>query len=540
MFKKLYLPALLISLITACGDSKTTAEQDNIAPVANAGEDIQVIEGATVVLDASLSSDDGVIATYFWQQVAGASIELVQQNAKTITFQTPEITQEQTLSFELTVTDNKGSVNSDTVTVIVSPYIANVHQQAIILTEDYHAKFGSSILETGNNQLLIITLNENNINGSDLKVARYNKDLTLDLSYGEQGYANIPENLLNNLFDGDSWNKPLITQAQLMPDDSLVFGGQSFAWDGELLLNEHRSYFVSLSNEGKLSEDIGQNGIIEDQPANENIRFGEDLSVSNDGSIIYLYSASAQRLSSVTKYLKNGDVDQTFGVNGIVDFPNTELDNIKALADGSFIIVGEKSSTEVGGDLETGRLDLIVFKLTPDGSIDTNFGNEGSVTFPTEWAQDYETFVIGNDIYIGASQLYPENGQYRSAFAKLDITGNKNAIFGEEGLLFIDGYEGSRLQHFAVQNNQLTTFNYNGQENSYDIFTYDFSGNSVDIFDGTSALSGQEFNISNSVYSNRMILNHGFLQDNTGDIFFINDSYNNGSATLIKYSIEAQ
>ena len=96
----------------------------NHAPVADAGPDQTVDEGATVFLDGSASFDpDGtVIDDYFWEQTGGTSVALSDPYAMQ-----PSFTASQggstfyTLTFRLTVTDDGGLTASDTVTIHVKP-----------------------------------------------------------------------------------------------------------------------------------------------------------------------------------------------------------------------------------------------------------------------------------------------------------------------------------------------------------------------------------------------------------------------------------
>lgn len=96
----------------------------NSAPTAIAGADQTVNEGDTVTLDGSASSDvDGTIASYSWTQTAGtSSVTLSDASSARPIFTAPDVGPEgDTLTFELTVTDNDGatSTTADTVNVIV-------------------------------------------------------------------------------------------------------------------------------------------------------------------------------------------------------------------------------------------------------------------------------------------------------------------------------------------------------------------------------------------------------------------------------------
>ncbi|QUC65419.1 hypothetical protein NsoK4_04020 [Nitrosopumilus sp. K4] len=91
----------------------------NHAPVSNAGSDQSIGTSVLVTLDGSGSSDpDGDTITYSWTQTSGTLVTLSDETAESPTFTSP--VSADTLVFELTVTDDKGSSDTDSVTIVVS------------------------------------------------------------------------------------------------------------------------------------------------------------------------------------------------------------------------------------------------------------------------------------------------------------------------------------------------------------------------------------------------------------------------------------
>src|SRR5262249_40982777 len=111
-------PAVTVSIIVLAA---------NDAPIADAGVDQTVGEGALVTLDGSASSDpDGDTLKFAWTQTAGTpTVTLTNGNTSKPTFRAPFVppSPPTQLTFQLTVTDTGGLTASDTVNVDIVPML---------------------------------------------------------------------------------------------------------------------------------------------------------------------------------------------------------------------------------------------------------------------------------------------------------------------------------------------------------------------------------------------------------------------------------
>ena len=113
---------ILTSLLSGCwwDNKKSSNSAKNQIPIANAGADQTANELSLITLDGSASSDpDGSIAKYEWKQTAGTSVTLSDASVAKPTFTAPDVAADETLTFELTVTDDKKASANSTVKVSV-------------------------------------------------------------------------------------------------------------------------------------------------------------------------------------------------------------------------------------------------------------------------------------------------------------------------------------------------------------------------------------------------------------------------------------
>ncbi len=94
---------------------------ENTAPLARAGNDEVAIAGQRVLLDGSRSSDpQRDELSFHWTQTGGAEVQLGNAEAAVAAFTAPDVNEETTFAFDLTVNDGEFDA-SDSVTVTVLP-----------------------------------------------------------------------------------------------------------------------------------------------------------------------------------------------------------------------------------------------------------------------------------------------------------------------------------------------------------------------------------------------------------------------------------
>src|SRR5215210_7382576 len=126
-------------------DTQSDSVANNSPPIANAGNDLIGKPNGQVILDASKSSDPDAgdtIVSYQWEQKSGPAAEINDQASPTPIVTLPDVDEDSTIVFSLTVND--GSIDSeeeDTVSIVVDyvDELANDVQQRVLKPADITA-----------------------------------------------------------------------------------------------------------------------------------------------------------------------------------------------------------------------------------------------------------------------------------------------------------------------------------------------------------------------------------------------------------------
>lgn len=121
------------SVTAAC--TVSAVFEANIPPQCDAGSDQTVPGGSEVTVPGSGSDEDGEIVEYFWEQLSGPTVEIIDPTLPTLVFVAPFVEVETTLVFRLTVTDNDGATASDDVTITVYPVVDELDEIELVIND---------------------------------------------------------------------------------------------------------------------------------------------------------------------------------------------------------------------------------------------------------------------------------------------------------------------------------------------------------------------------------------------------------------------
>jgi hypothetical protein len=136
--KKPFKPLLMLmllssSLLTACGGGGDSAppividpEPSNQSPAVTISGDTSISEGETLTLSANASDSDGTIASISWSVIAGDGVTLSGADSENVSFTTPNIDADTTITLSVTVTDNDGASTTQEASISITALKASL------------------------------------------------------------------------------------------------------------------------------------------------------------------------------------------------------------------------------------------------------------------------------------------------------------------------------------------------------------------------------------------------------------------------------
>ena len=262
---------------------------------------------------------------------------------------------------------------------------------------------------------------------------------TLDTSFGRDG-------IVITSFTGFD----AAVQSLLIHADKKIIAGGSVTKSGTTQFSLAR-----YNIDGSLDETFGNLGqAITDYPE---LMVMSSMALQSDGKIIvagnlYNSSISISRFVLV-RFDSNGILDTSFGIDGrVITNISDKLDRIASVIiqnDGKIIASGATSD-------DTTFSDFAMVRYNSDGTLDTNFGNNGVVVTSLQVWDYANAITIQNDneiIIAGAtSKDFDLNlgFDYNFSVTKFDKFGNLDLTFGDAGFVII-GSPDANEKAFSVK-----------------------------------------------------------------------------------------
>ena len=292
----------------------------------------------------------------------------------------------------------------------------------------------------------IVAAGQAGSNGADFALARFNRNGTLDASFGTAG--EVATRL------GTSPNS-VARGLAIQPDGKILVAG--FAGPGGSQEFALARYNQSGSLDSTFGDAVQQPGPQPPQP----LRSGSVLTnpggnasatsvaVAPDGKILVAGSVQPSAFSSASdfalvRYNADGSLDTTFGTGGIV---TTKLGDFDAGANTVLIVPDANTSTNpadykivAAGHTSTsgGNFNFALVRYNADGTLDTTFHTTGVVTRNFGQLDDIHDAVLqadGKIVAVGSTFI---GGKVELALARYDNDGSLDTTFGTAGQVTTD------------------------------------------------------------------------------------------------------
>ena len=186
-----------------------------------------------------------------------------------------------------------------------------------------------------------------------------------------------------------------------------------------------------MNSNGTLDTTFGTDGLV-----TVSVSPGSDaadaVAVESDGSILVgaaIGNASGGSSAGLVHFNSDGSLDIGFGTAGVLSFPSvgTGLDAMLEQPDGEWLLLGGGG----GASIDTGAPPGLVLRLNPDFSIDTTFGSQGVASF--SYGEFYNSLAFqpdGKILIIGGEG---PNAGGASTIGRLNADGSLDTTFGQGG-----------------------------------------------------------------------------------------------------------
>ena len=239
----------------------------------------------------------------------------------------------------------------------------------------------------------ILAVGVSHVGDTDVALARYNPDGSLDTTFSTDGIVTTPI--------GGSNDRGMV--AVLQENGKIVVLGDFDAG------GQDKIFLVRYNPDGSLDNSFGSGGKVITQI--DGYDRGNAIAIQPDGKIVVsgLTNITTSLDTYIARYNSNGTLDDVFGNNGKV---------IKSFVSGndgaSSMVLQQDGKIVLGGFEDTGvsGTDFALRQFNNDGTLDSSFGTIGSYVTPIGSGNDVITSIIlQNDKKILAAGSV-SNGSY--------------------------------------------------------------------------------------------------------------------------------
>jgi uncharacterized delta-60 repeat protein len=296
-----------------------------------------------------------------------------------------------------------------------------------VLTLIGAADFNSSVVINRSGKIIVEATEVDPVTSvNELLVVQYNPDGSLDQSFGQGGYVTTD---LQYYLTG---------AIALEPDGDIVVLGNSASQIALEAFNRYGNVDKTFGSGGMVTTSFLQGVPTAADPLGFYTPAGIALTIDGEGRILVAGEASSESGAGlVVRYNADGSLDKTFGIQGaITNVFGTSGIYATAVAvrpDGKIVVAGQ-----AGNPAALGIPVFTLEQFNPDGSPDLTFGFDGiqGTSFPNQYAEITGLVLQRNgDPIVVGNTLNASTFTSGFAMARYDPEGNPDRDFGSNGIV---------------------------------------------------------------------------------------------------------
>ncbi len=222
-----------------------------------------------------------------------------------------------------------------------------------------------------------------------------------------------------NQISGSSFPEDDILDAVILSDGKIGIAGRSYSGQRDNII------VGRLTADGQNDDGFGTDGIT---LIDLNSFSRANALVEADNGDLVIAGTTGSKNIFIARFDENGEAVSSFGTDGFTIFNESEninngANDLVALPDGKFLVGGNAF------DFDEIDNDVVLYRFNENGSIDTNFGNDGFVKISGNSNESIQSLILQSDgqILAGGS-----TGGFNSKFllGRFSAEGERDMNFG--------------------------------------------------------------------------------------------------------------
>ena len=295
----------------------------------------------------------------------------------------------------------------------------------VVTNFGYSSADGNGVALQTDGKILVSGYVDTGGSNFDFVVARFNTDGSLDTSFSGDGVATV------DIAAGHDFNPDITVQA----DGRIVLAGYSDTGP-----NDDFSV-VRLNSDGTFDSTFSGDGILTTAIGGGSDR-GFSVAIQSDGRVVVTGSSfnGSNNDVAVVRYNTDGSLDTSFNGSGIVTTAigagTDQSRSVTIQSDGKILVAGNSDNGS--------NADFALLRYNTDGSLDTSFNGTGFVTIPIGSGGDIaEDVIVQSDGRILVAGNWNTGAGTDLGIVRFNSDGSLDTSFGGSGIVTMDLRAGS-------------------------------------------------------------------------------------------------